>query len=160
MSPFNEIWRAEDPNFEVYAVCNNHNPSLRRRMPKHLRIAELCAVAVDNGVVLVFDERVAAIVRVRNVLRLSLGRVESVYCDYAVCLVGEEPRSIVNVDDCTAGEYALSRATREQSNRLIDPCQQVLASSVTPVLVTCDVCCWVVYQSYLTVNKMALDCQR
>ena len=74
-------------------------------VPEHLRVAERVRPDIDHRVVCEACERVAAVVRVRDLLNLGARGVEGVDRDDAIYLVREETGCVVDVDDCRAAEH-------------------------------------------------------
>lgn len=84
----------------------------------------------QHRIALVLDEGKAIIVRIGNVLRFIIWRVDRVNCNNTVCLIREEARRVVGIDDGRSGKDALSRPPREDGNGLVDPSIQVVAGGV------------------------------
>lgn len=114
-------------------------------MPENLGITKLCAANSKNRVAAVLSECVSSVSRIRNVLRLGVGRVEGIDSNNAIGLIREEARCVVGVDDSAAGKDAFRAVAWENCNRLIRPMIEVFRCCVTPVLVTSYSRGWVVY---------------
>lgn len=114
-------------------------------MPDHLRITELRAITWNYGVFLVFDEGETVVVRVCDILCLSLGCVDRVYRDDSIVLVWEESGRIVPVDNRRAGKDSFCGFAWEYCNGLVSPVVEVPTCGMTPVLIARYVSCWVVF---------------
>jgi len=144
-SPIDQVWRTEDSDCKINGVSHCHNPSIGRGVPKYLRISELRAVTVDNRILFVFCKSITVVMRVCDVLCFSFWGVQGVNCHHAISLIWKETRSVVNVDYRAATEYPFVGSSRKQRNRLVDPCEDVLACGMAPVLVSSNRCSGIVY---------------
>jgi hypothetical protein len=146
-SPIDQVLAGKDSNFEIDRVRYDHNPALRRFIPNNFRITKLRGIRTagyNNRVSFVLCERVATIMRIRNVLCLVLWDVDGVNCHHTVGLVGEEARGVVHVDDGGAGEHAFGGAARKDGNGLVGPGIPVFACGMAPMLVASYIGGWII----------------
>jgi hypothetical protein len=84
---------------------------------------------------------------------LIIRYVDCVDCNYPVCLVREKAGGVIHINNCRSGEYTLSRPTGEKGDRLVCPGVEVLARSMSPVLVARYIGRRIVYET----SVMLLD---
>lgn len=112
-------------------------------VPNHLRITKLTGANSDDWVLSIKFESVSSIKGVCNVLGLLGSGVECIHGNNSVCLVGEETRSVVDIDNDTSTED-LSILFCKYSDLLILPGVQITCSCMTPVLISSNGGCWVI----------------
>lgn len=141
-SPFFEIGRREDADFESAGVRHDHDPVVLE--PGNVRITELGRGGWDDGVAGVLLKGVTAIEGIGDVLRLGLWSVEGVDCNDTVGLVGEESRGVVCIDHDTSTENAFVFGLGREGDLLVGPVVEILGCCVAPMLVSCNNFGWVV----------------
>jgi hypothetical protein len=114
--PTDEVRARKDADLEVDWVSHDHDPALGWLVPDNLGITELGWIGTtwnNDRVVFVLGEGVAIVVRVCDVLRLVLGHVDRVYCNYAIGLVWKKSRRVVGVYDSRTREDAFGGTARK-----------------------------------------------
>ena len=87
-------------NNKQIRACQSHNPRLRRRIPRHLRIPELRALNVNDRILRVRLKRISIIETIRKILRLETAvRGDCVESNNTIVLVWEEAARVIRIND-------------------------------------------------------------